>query len=97
MVRQFETGAALAKTQHAGEASGASGARRDEEDASLVVKDDCQDVPSGCSVIEQSLCGSISAPVSRCHRCESAMAAHFEIVNGPPPFIGRERPEGNIL
>ena len=45
------------------------------------MKDDCQDVPSGCSVIEQSLCGSISAPVSRCHRCESALAAHFEIVN----------------
>ncbi len=46
------------------------------------MKDDCQDVPSGCSVIEQSLCVSISAPASRCHRCESALAAHFEIVNG---------------
>ena len=55
--------------------------RRRESGARLVVKDDCQDVPSGCSVIEQSLCGSISAPVSRCHRCESALAAHFEIVN----------------
>ena len=47
------------------------------------MKDDCQNVPSGCSVIEQSLCGSISAPVSRCHRCESAMAAHFETMNFP--------------
>ena len=44
------------------------------------MKDDCQDVPSGCSVIEQSLCGSISAPVSRCHRCESVMAAHLVVM-----------------
>ena len=83
MVRQFEAGAAAGKDAACKRTSGASGARRDEEDASqagarLVVKDDCQDVPLGCSVIEQSLCGSISAPVSRCHRCESALAVHFE-------------------
>ena len=87
MVRQFEAGAAAGKEQNASEPAARAARGAMEEDASqgrgwwsrMVV----QDVPSGCIVIEQSLCGSISAPVSRCHRCESALAAHFERVMKP--------------